>query len=106
MPISRASAKSVSDSPPRTARMNTAMNRAVSTMPITAALALASIAVAPRLGPTVRCFTISTGTGNAPPRISNASSRASSCVKPPVICVDPPGYPRRSRPTGRPAERR
>ena len=35
----------------------------------------------------------STGTGSAPPRMRAASSLASSWVKSPVICVDPPGMP-------------
>ena len=47
---------------------------------MTAAFALASIAAAPRVGPTVRCSMTSTGTGSAPPRIRAASSLASSVV--------------------------
>ncbi len=69
------------------------MNSAVSAMPITAAQALAVIAAAPSVGPTVRCSTISTGTGSEPPLISRARSAASSEVKVPVIWVDAPGRP-------------
>ncbi len=58
-----------------------------------AARALASMASAPSVGPTVRCSTTSTGTGSAPERITSASSSASSWVKEPVICVLPPIMP-------------
>ena len=69
------------------------MNSAVRITPITAALALASIAACPSVGPTVRCSMISTGTGRAPPRISSARFRASAAVNRPVIWVDPPAIP-------------
>jgi hypothetical protein len=61
------------------------MNNPVRTTPITAALLLASMAACPRLGPTVRCSMICTGTGNAPPLISNARSPASAGLNWPVI---------------------
>ena len=58
-----------------------------------AALMLASMAAAPRLGPTVRCSSVSTGTGRAPARISRARSLAWSAVKSPVMTVRPPTMP-------------
>ena len=58
-----------------------------------AARALASMASAPRVGPTVRCSTTSTGTGRAPPSMRTARSVASCCVNVPVILVSPPGMP-------------
>ena len=69
------------------------MNSAVASTPITAAQALASIASAPSVGPTVRCSMTSTGTGNAPPWTSAARSLASASLNCPVICVDPPVMP-------------
>jgi hypothetical protein len=51
------------------------------------------MAAAPSVGPTVRCSTISMGTGSAPPLMSSARSRASSAPKEPVICVEPDGRP-------------
>ncbi|CAM5269039.1 hypothetical protein SBADM41S_08431 [Streptomyces badius] len=74
------------------------MKSAVAAAPIRAACALASMAAAPRVGPTVRCSTISTGTGRAPPLISSARSRASSALNDPVIWVAPDGSPA-SQPT-------
>ena len=54
---------------------------------MTAALALASMAASPRVGPTVRWSMTSTGSGSAPPSISSARSLASASVKPPVMLV-------------------
>ena len=53
----------------------------------------ASIASAPRVGPTVRCSTTSTSSGSEPPRTRAARSWASSTVNEPVICVLPPAIP-------------
>ena len=69
------------------------MNSAVSRTPITAAWALASMAAAPSVAPTVRCSITSTGTGSAPPRIRTARSLASFAVNDPVIWVEPPAMP-------------
>src|SRR5215218_10550505 len=69
------------------------MYRIVRAVPRTAACALALIAAAPRVGPTVRCSTTSTGTGSAPARMSNERSSASWLVKSPVITVWPPVIP-------------
>lgn len=78
--------------PPKS-RYTKVMNRAVRPAPITAARALALIASAPSVGPTVRCSTTSTGTGRAPPLISSARFLASSAENDPVICVVPDGSP-------------
>ena len=78
---------------PPSSRYTKRTKRPVRITPITAALALASIAACPRVGPTVRCSMISTGTGRAPPRISSARSLASAGVNWPVIWVDPPVIP-------------
>jgi hypothetical protein len=61
--------------------------------PSTAACTLAVMAASPRVGPTVRCSTTSTGTGRAPARMSSARSPASSPVKSPEITVWPPPMP-------------
>lgn len=76
------------------------MNSEVSAVPMTAAQALALMASAPRVGPTVRCSTVSTGTGNAPPLMSRASSLASWSSKVPVIWVEPPPMPERQATDG------
>ncbi len=69
------------------------MKTAVAARPMSTACTLASIAAAPRVGPTVRCSITSTGTGRAPPWTRAARSCASSWVKVPVICVVPPVMP-------------
>ena len=51
------------------------------------------MASSPSVAPTVRCSTVSTGTGSAPARTSSASSSASAWVKLPVIDVRPPTMP-------------
>ena len=69
------------------------MYRAVRAAPMAAACQLALMAAWPRVGPTVRWETTSTGTGRAPARISRARSLASSSLKSPVITVWPPLMP-------------
>ncbi len=69
------------------------MYRIVRVAPITAAWMLARTAASPSVGPTVRCSTISTGTGSAPARINRARSFASLSVNAPVMTVSPPVMP-------------
>ncbi|CAM5652558.1 hypothetical protein STENM223S_08043 [Streptomyces tendae] len=69
------------------------MNSAVRAVPMTAARVPAETASSPRVAPMVRCSTVSTGTGSAPPSTSRASSRASASSKDPVIRVEPPAMP-------------
>ncbi len=54
---------------------------------------LARTAAAPSVGPTVRCSTISTGTGRAPARMRRDRSLASRSENWPVITVLPPVIP-------------
>jgi hypothetical protein len=69
------------------------MYRMVKAAPMAAASTLARMAASPSVGPTVRCSTISTGTGNAPARINSARSLASPSLKLPVMEVSPPAIP-------------
>ena len=69
------------------------MYRMVRAAPMRAAWTLARTAASPRVGPTVRCSTISTGTGSAPARMRRASSLASFWLKAPVMTVEPPVMP-------------